>query len=171
MGTVSKSGHVKVGSESFPNVGVYGYVVNKGIRQGLFRKMEHHGIRVEAVSPSKSVDGRLIFGMLVGAQRNQYDVAILASGDKDYLRVMQEVKSLNKKAWVASFSSSIAPSLKTIADKYIDLDQYIDRICVRQQQKYVATCSDCGKSCEVPFKPEDGRPVYCKKCYERRMVT
>ena len=26
------------------------------------------------------------------------------------------------------------------------------------------TCSDCGKECEVPFKPTEGRPVYCYEC-------
>ncbi|HXX55160.1 MAG TPA: CxxC-x17-CxxC domain-containing protein [Methanoregula sp.] len=26
------------------------------------------------------------------------------------------------------------------------------------------TCSDCGKECEVPFKPTEGRPVYCREC-------
>jgi CxxC-x17-CxxC domain-containing protein len=26
------------------------------------------------------------------------------------------------------------------------------------------TCSDCGKECEVPFKPTEGRPVYCRDC-------
>ncbi|HNX17280.1 MAG: CxxC-x17-CxxC domain-containing protein [Methanoregula sp.] len=26
------------------------------------------------------------------------------------------------------------------------------------------TCSDCGKECEVPFKPTEGRPVYCQEC-------
>ncbi|CCJ37462.1 DNA-directed RNA polymerase [Methanoculleus bourgensis] len=25
-------------------------------------------------------------------------------------------------------------------------------------------CSDCGKECEVPFKPTEGRPVYCQDC-------
>jgi CxxC-x17-CxxC domain-containing protein len=25
-------------------------------------------------------------------------------------------------------------------------------------------CSDCGKECEVPFKPTEGRPVYCFDC-------
>ncbi|NYT20360.1 MAG: DNA-directed RNA polymerase [Methanomicrobiales archaeon] len=25
-------------------------------------------------------------------------------------------------------------------------------------------CSDCGKECEVPFKPTEGRPVYCREC-------
>ncbi|HOT95406.1 MAG TPA: DNA-directed RNA polymerase [Methanoregulaceae archaeon] len=27
-----------------------------------------------------------------------------------------------------------------------------------------AVCSDCGKECEVPFKPTEGRPVYCFDC-------
>lgn len=32
---------------------------------------------------------------------------------------------------------------------------------------YKATCSDCGKECEVPFKPTEGRPVYCRECYRK----
>ncbi len=31
-----------------------------------------------------------------------------------------------------------------------------------------ATCSDCGKECEVPFKPSGDRPVYCKDCYSKK---
>jgi CxxC-x17-CxxC domain-containing protein len=27
-----------------------------------------------------------------------------------------------------------------------------------------ATCSRCGKDCEVPFKLHEGKPVYCQKC-------
>jgi CxxC-x17-CxxC domain-containing protein len=30
-----------------------------------------------------------------------------------------------------------------------------------------ATCSDCGNECEVPFKPTEGKPVYCKDCYRK----
>jgi CxxC-x17-CxxC domain-containing protein len=26
-------------------------------------------------------------------------------------------------------------------------------------------CSSCGKDDEVPFKPREGSPVYCKDCY------
>ncbi|MCX6649853.1 MAG: hypothetical protein NTV61_10790 [Candidatus Bathyarchaeota archaeon] len=26
---------------------------------------------------------------------------------------------------------------------------------------------DCGKVCEVPFKPTAGRPVYCKDCFPK----
>ena len=28
-----------------------------------------------------------------------------------------------------------------------------------------AVCSDCGRECEVPFKPDVGRPVYCQACW------
>lgn len=31
-----------------------------------------------------------------------------------------------------------------------------------------ATCSQCGKECEVPFKPTEGKPVYCKECYAKK---
>jgi CxxC-x17-CxxC domain-containing protein len=31
-----------------------------------------------------------------------------------------------------------------------------------------AVCADCRKECEVPFKPSDGRPVYCQECFARR---
>jgi CxxC-x17-CxxC domain-containing protein len=31
-----------------------------------------------------------------------------------------------------------------------------------------AVCADCGKNCEVPFKPSGDRPVYCKSCFTAR---
>jgi CxxC-x17-CxxC domain-containing protein len=32
------------------------------------------------------------------------------------------------------------------------------------REMHKTTCSDCGKECEVPFKPAEGRPVYCRDC-------
>ncbi|MGD0329981.1 MAG: CxxC-x17-CxxC domain-containing protein [Nitrososphaeria archaeon] len=29
------------------------------------------------------------------------------------------------------------------------------------------TCSDCGKEATVPFKPTEGKPVYCNECYQK----
>ncbi|MFH1978040.1 MAG: CxxC-x17-CxxC domain-containing protein [Candidatus Aenigmatarchaeota archaeon] len=29
-------------------------------------------------------------------------------------------------------------------------------------------CSECGKDCEVPFKPAQDRPVYCKECFMKK---
>ena len=34
------------------------------------------------------------------------------------------------------------------------------------REMHKATCSDCGKECTVPFKPSDGKPVYCRDCYQ-----
>lgn len=28
-----------------------------------------------------------------------------------------------------------------------------------------AICDQCGKPCEVPFRPTDGKPVYCNVCF------
>lgn len=28
-----------------------------------------------------------------------------------------------------------------------------------------ATCNKCGKECEVPFRPTQGKPVFCKDCF------
>ena len=30
-----------------------------------------------------------------------------------------------------------------------------------------AICADCKQDCEVPFKPIEGKPVYCKECYPK----
>jgi CxxC-x17-CxxC domain-containing protein len=30
-----------------------------------------------------------------------------------------------------------------------------------------AVCSDCGQACTVPFKPVEGKPVYCRQCYAK----
>ncbi|MFW6150654.1 MAG: zinc-ribbon domain containing protein [Chloroflexota bacterium] len=34
-----------------------------------------------------------------------------------------------------------------------------------RRQMYPAVCARCGKECEVPFEPRDGRPVYCSECF------
>jgi CxxC-x17-CxxC domain-containing protein len=30
------------------------------------------------------------------------------------------------------------------------------------------TCSSCGAGAEVPFKPSEGREVFCQACYRAR---
>ncbi len=32
--------------------------------------------------------------------------------------------------------------------------------------KHRAVCAECGKDCEVPFKPSGDKPVYCSSCFE-----
>ena len=35
----------------------------------------------------------------------------------------------------------------------------------RLKQMFQTTCSECGKACEVPFRPTGERPVYCRDCF------
>ena len=36
------------------------------------------------------------------------------------------------------------------------------------REMHKITCSECGKEGEVPFKPRQGAPVYCKDCFAKR---
>lgn len=38
----------------------------------------------------------------------------------------------------------------------------------RERVMYEATCAECGKETQVPFKPTNVRPVYCKECFDAR---
>ncbi|MFT5171397.1 MAG: CxxC-x17-CxxC domain-containing protein [Candidatus Marinamargulisbacteria bacterium] len=31
-------------------------------------------------------------------------------------------------------------------------------------------CTTCGKSCQVPFKPIEGKPIYCNDCFRNNKV-
>lgn len=37
----------------------------------------------------------------------------------------------------------------------------------RPREMFKAVCSNCGKDCEVPFRPTTGKPVYCSDCFEK----
>ena len=32
-------------------------------------------------------------------------------------------------------------------------------------------CSECGKETTVPFKPTQGRPVYCRECFQQKRTA
>jgi CxxC-x17-CxxC domain-containing protein len=42
--------------------------------------------------------------------------------------------------------------------------------CQRKTEKthYKTVCAECQKECEVPFKPENNRAVYCKSCWKKK---
>lgn len=32
-------------------------------------------------------------------------------------------------------------------------------------EMHSATCAECGNACEVPFRPDGSRPIYCRECF------
>jgi uncharacterized LabA/DUF88 family protein len=101
------------------------YGSDKQTLEGFYAQLEKKGIRVERVAPSKSVDGRLMMQMLIGAYRGDFDIAILASGDRDYLTVIEELKRIDKQVWVAAFNHTTSPALMTMANRFIPLDDLL----------------------------------------------
>ena len=35
----------------------------------------------------------------------------------------------------------------------------------------MTVCSQCGRETTVPFRPTQGRPVYCRECFQGRKAT
>lgn len=35
----------------------------------------------------------------------------------------------------------------------------------RDQEMFSTVCASCGKNCEVPFRPNGDKPVYCNDCF------
>jgi CxxC-x17-CxxC domain-containing protein len=34
------------------------------------------------------------------------------------------------------------------------------------REMFSATCSNCGREAQVPFRPTNGKPVYCSDCFK-----
>ncbi len=39
------------------------------------------------------------------------------------------------------------------------------------REMHAAICAGCGVETEVPFKPVDGRPVYCMECFQAQKTA
>lgn len=35
-----------------------------------------------------------------------------------------------------------------------------------ERSMHQATCSQCGRDCQVPFRPTGSKPVYCSNCFD-----
>ncbi len=36
-----------------------------------------------------------------------------------------------------------------------------------EKRMYETVCEKCGNTCEVPFRPTGGKPVYCSDCFQK----
>jgi len=49
-----------------------------------------------------------------------------------------------------------------------ELESDIDMPYRQSTETHKTVCTDCGNECEVPFKPDPNRPVYCRECWAKR---
>lgn len=38
-----------------------------------------------------------------------------------------------------------------------------------RSEMFRTTCATCGDACEVPFRPANGKPIYCRSCFQNEM--
>ena len=89
----------------------------------------------------KEVDVSIATEMIMHAVRDHYDVAILISGDRDFIHAINAVQSLGKKVEVASFSNCTSSALTRVSDKYVDVGTL----------PIVDYCEPCAReTCDVP---------------------
>ena len=105
---------------------------------------------------------------------------------------MKKTKKSESAQTTLSVEQDIVGLITTLVQKLVSLEAKIDTVlgrlpekageAPRQQpmpvapvernkpprQMFQVICADCGKHCEVPFKPAAGRPVYCKECFSKR---
>ena len=76
----------------------------------------------------KGDDVHLAVDLLSGAYENLYDVAIIVSGDEDFVPVLKRVQKLGKKVENAYFTSSSSNALKNSSNTSVCINHFIKEI-------------------------------------------
>jgi len=77
---------------------------------------------------SKGEDILLACDMVRGAYTNQYDVAILITGDADFIPAVHMVQDMGKPVIVAAFHGSLSHQLELEASDVVYLDEHLEKI-------------------------------------------
>lgn len=105
-------------------------------KRGFYTFLETNGFRVESVERSgvegdfkeKEADIRLATELIASAYNDSYEVAVVVTGDKDYLRAVRHVQDRGKIVTVAMFEQGMSGALRREADSYVHLDEIADNI-------------------------------------------
>ncbi len=92
------------------------------LRYNGFRVIARDSYDTEA-KIQKEVDVSMAVEMVVHALKDNYDVAIVVSGDRDFIPAIQEIQSAGKRVEVAAFRTSCAGEMIRQTDKFIALDE------------------------------------------------
>ena len=83
----------------------------------------------------KGVDVALVTDMLGMAFKNAYDVAVLVSGDEDFVGAVDDIKRLGKRVEVAAFEFAASRELKLMADHFVPLESLASKIELKIQAR------------------------------------
>ncbi len=83
----------------------------------------------------KEVDIMLATDMLSMAHMNTYDTAVLVSGDSDFSYTVEEVQRIGKRVENATFKKTSSYQLRKVCDRFLLLDDYMDRFVVQEKME------------------------------------
>ena len=85
-----------------------------------------------------------------------------------YIKMISPMKKFNRNDTNRSSERSRddSPRFSRDSPRFGGRDRYEDRDSV-EKKKYPATCAKCAGRCEVPFRPREGKPVYCSNCFNK----
>ena len=89
------------------------------------RKVNRYG---EFVYEVKGDDTHLVSDFVGEAYENVYDIAIIVSGDEDFVSPIKRVRKLGKKIENAYFSSSSSFNLRNACDKSVPINKMLSKI-------------------------------------------
>jgi len=77
----------------------------------------------------KGVDSLLTLDLIALATRNAYDIAMLVTGDQDFVHPIKEIRMMGKQVENAFIEKGWSPVLKDVVDKKILLDEEFLKDC------------------------------------------
>ena len=83
----------------------------------------------------KEVDIMLATDMLSMAYMNVFDTVVLVSGDSDFSYTVEEVQRIGKRVENATFKKTSSYQLRKICDRFLLLDDYMDRFVVEEKME------------------------------------
>lgn len=122
---------LKAGTAGRNLIRVFAYVVKTktGEEKPFFKALKKMGIEMR-VRPLQEYFGGLKkadwdVGITVDAIRisNSVDTIVLASGDGDFLQLVEYLKNQGKRVEIIAFGKTTSSQLKKSADEFIDLDK------------------------------------------------
>ncbi|MEA3294383.1 MAG: NYN domain-containing protein [Euryarchaeota archaeon] len=96
-------------------------------KQG-FHIESRHLLKRNGGFQEKGIDVMLTTELLTHAFKDNFDVAVIMSGDQDYIVALNEVKREGKKIVLASFKNSFSKDIQEIADEVIFIDDIAEII-------------------------------------------
>ena len=76
----------------------------------------------------KGIDVNIASDIIWHGLSNNYDAFVLISGDRDLIECLERMKDNGKRVIIANFERNMSREVKIIADRFIDLAEFKDKI-------------------------------------------